>query len=92
LRQIREKRDLVQMDVAKKLKISQTYLSQLENDKKEPSLPMLRKLCKLYKLPPAIVQVMAMEESDVPKGNQKLYVQLKPVLDNMIDQYLTRKS
>jgi transcriptional regulator with XRE-family HTH domain len=89
LKQLREKRGLTQMEVVKKAKVSQTYISQLENGTKEPSLPMLRKLGKLYKLPAPIIQVMAMEESDVPKSNAKLYGQLKPIIDSMIDHVLT---
>jgi transcriptional regulator with XRE-family HTH domain len=90
LRTLREKRNLTQMDVMRKLKVSQTYISQLENGKREPSLPMLRRFGKLYKLPPQIIQVMAMEESDVPKQNKALYVQLKPVIDDMIEQLIAK--
>jgi transcriptional regulator with XRE-family HTH domain len=91
LKQLRQRRGLTQMEVVKKAKVSQTYISQLESGAKEPSLTMLRKLGKIYKVPPQLIQTMAMDESDVPKANLKLFGQLKPVIDDIINQLIDNK-
>jgi transcriptional regulator with XRE-family HTH domain len=91
LKTIREKRSLTQVEVAKKLKVTQAHVSRIENGKSQPGKAILSKMCKLYKVPPSIPMIMAMEEVDVPKSNAKLYVQLKPAIDSMIDQFLTGK-
>lgn len=37
-------------ELAKKLEISQSYLSEIENEKKEPNLDLLRKYSKIFNL------------------------------------------
>lgn len=88
LRELRERRGKTQMDVVKRLKISQTYLSQVETGKKNPSQEMLRKLGGLYKLPASIILYLATEEEDVQKRKQPIFRELKPTIDSMIEELL----
>jgi transcriptional regulator with XRE-family HTH domain len=84
LKVIREHRKKTQTDVSRRLKVSQTYLSQIETEKREPSTEMLRKLCKYYKVPPIVVHWMAVEEKDVEKRKQPIFRELKPAIDDLI--------
>jgi transcriptional regulator with XRE-family HTH domain len=88
LREIRRKKDKTQVDVTGKLKISQTYLSQIENGTKEPSAQMLRKLCKYYKVPVVIVMWMATETHDVEKKKQLAFNQIGPALTSLVNEIL----
>ena len=44
IKEMRTKKKLTQMELAKKAKMSQSYLSELESNKKSPTL---RQLCKI---------------------------------------------
>jgi transcriptional regulator with XRE-family HTH domain len=86
-RKIRRDRNLMQEQVALDLGISQTYLSQIESNKKEPSLPMLRLICDYYKIPVPIIMWMSMEVSDVSKGKRKYWNSIKESVDNLISEF-----
>lgn len=89
LQRVRFEKGLTQVEVAKKAKITQTYLSQLEtNTKKDPSKTVLQKLAKVYGVPVVIFTFLGLEESDVPPKNKHLYVALKPIIDSMISELI----
>lgn len=89
LQRIRFEKGMNQIDVAKKAKITQTYLSQLEtNKKKEPSKAVLQRLCKVYKVPQIVVSWYAMEEGDVQPQKKKAFSDLKPIVDSLIAEIL----
>lgn len=90
LQRIRFEKGMNQNHVAKKAKISQTYLSLLEQGKKkDPSREVIRKLCKVYDIPPAVVSWYAVEESDVTPKKKELFTKLKPAIDGLVQQLLT---
>lgn len=88
LKKLRQDRGLTQEDVINKLGISQTYLSQLERDRKEPSGEMLRKICKLYKVAPQIVVWQSLQEKDIQKNKLAIFKELKPAVDDLIAELL----
>ena len=52
LRRLREGKDLTQVELAKKAKLTQSYLAELErSDKTNPSLAILQRLAKALGLP-----------------------------------------
>lgn len=52
LRQLREAKGLTQVEVAKRAKMTQTYVAKLESgDKKNPSLAILKRLAKALGVP-----------------------------------------
>jgi transcriptional regulator with XRE-family HTH domain len=54
LKQIRERKGLSQLDLAKRAKVSQGYLSDLEaGEKKNPGIETLRKIAKALGVPVA---------------------------------------
>lgn len=53
LRQSREMAEMTQEQLAFAAEIDRTYLSQLENDKKSPTLNVLFRLCDALKVPAA---------------------------------------
>jgi len=89
LQRIRFEKGMNQIDVAKKAKITQTYLSQLEtNKKKEPSKAVLQRLCKVYGVPQIVVLWYAVEEGDFQPKKKKIFYQFKPVLDSLVADLL----
>lgn len=67
----RVKKGLTQEVLAQKADITVTYLSKVENARKEPSLPLLRKLCKLLGLPEEILFWEAVEVQGHLKRGEK---------------------
>ena len=87
LREIRKSKELTQDEVCGKLKISQTFLSQIEGSKKEPSGKMLRALCKFYKVPYQVVIWQSIEEKDIQKNKLPMFRAAVPVMDALIKEY-----
>lgn len=86
LKEARKKIGLNQMEAAKSIGISQTYLSQIENDKKKPATEMLEKICKSYSTDLAMVVWKSLNETNVKKNKIKLFRDLKPVIDKLINE------
>jgi len=53
LRELRDSRDLTQARLAELSGVSQTYISELELGKKQPTVLILRKLAKALGVPPS---------------------------------------
>jgi transcriptional regulator with XRE-family HTH domain len=51
LRSLRVFHDLSQTDLADKLQISKSYLSEIESGRKEPTIALLTQYCKLFEVP-----------------------------------------
>jgi XRE family transcriptional regulator, regulator of sulfur utilization len=90
LRDLRKKKGMTQVAVAKKLKMTQAHVSKIESGESKPNTETLEKLSTLYGLTPQIVLYMSMKEGDVPKKNRKLFQQLKPIMDDMIEQLIAK--
>lgn len=87
LKEVRQSKKLTQMEVSKRARVSQTFLSQLEAGIKNPSKGMLKKLCDLYGVPPIIVLWKGASEDDVQKGKLGAFRKLKPLVDRLIDEH-----
>jgi len=85
---LRKKAGMKQIEAAKIIGVSQTYMSQIESGNKEPSTGLLKDICKAYDIPPSVMYWMAMTVDDVPKRKQKIFLELKPVIDNLIHQFI----
>lgn len=74
-----------QTEAAKEADISQTYLSQIENNQKTPSIEVLEKLSKIYKTPFPVMMWFSITEKDVKKDKLVIFNKLKPSIDNLIN-------
>ena len=62
-------------DLSSKLDISPSYLSEIENNKKEPSLTILRKYSDIYGLKPSALLTLAeTAEEAQQKGRSELFI------------------
>jgi len=84
LRIIRKKRGLTQGQLADQSGITQTYLSQIEKNKKEPTLSVLRDICEVINVPVAILFWFTLDESKVEEGKREAFNLVKPSVDEMI--------
>lgn len=87
-KELRFKRKAKQGHICDLAGISQTYLSQIENGGKTPSIEVINSLCSIYKVPPAILFWMATTEKDVPKNKRSEFNSIKPRLDEFINSFI----
>ena len=85
-RKLRFDSGLNQNVVAKKAKISQKYLSQIETGAKSPSLEAIGKILKVYKVPMATLIWSSISEMDVPPNKRESFVKLKASADPIVSE------
>lgn len=72
IRDIRKKKKITQTQLAKLSQITQTYLSQIENNQKEPTIPTLKAIADSLSIPLPILLFLSVENEDIPEKNGKL--------------------
>ncbi len=55
IKKYREQLDITQKELAGNLAVTSTYLSAIENGRKEPSLSLIKKICRNLKLPEEVL-------------------------------------
>ena len=85
LKFLRKVKKISQGEAAKSYGISQTFLSQIENNVKRPSLKLLDKICLSYDLPIGVFFWFCINEEDVKSEKQNLYNEMKPTVDKIIN-------
>ena len=87
IREIRMKKKISQGDLANRLNISQTYLSQLEKNKKTPSMDLMEKIAEVLGLPMYYFMLKGLEvDKDVKPEKQETYKQISPIIEGMIEK------
>lgn len=84
---IRNELGQTQVEFANGVGITQTYLSQLESGKKDPSKETIKAICAHSKTPPAIFAWKCVTEGDVPKEKVETFKILKPIVDDLIKAF-----
>lgn len=85
IRQIRLRADLSQTELAKKAKLTQSYLSNIEVGRQSPSKKTLARICKALNIPVAIITIMSLEPADIKYGRRGLYKKLQSSLNALAD-------
>lgn len=70
---------------AQNIGITQTYLSQIENDQKEPSTEVLQKIANYFEIPLPILFWYGIEESDIKPEKAEYFKVLKPAVDSLLE-------
>lgn len=83
IKELRKQKNITQNELASRAKISQTALSQIENGKR-PGVITLQKISKALSVSEALLYLLGIEESDVPKKKHLLYEKLFPVIKAMV--------
>ncbi len=72
IRLCRKRRGASQTDVATRAECSVSYLSMLENNKRDPTLSMITKIAEALHVPVGALFVMASEEKDLGRIDRRL--------------------
>ncbi len=85
----RRKRKLTQTELASLCGITQTYLSQIESNSKEPNLSTLKSISDNLMLPLPILFFLSMTEEDVQPNKRKAFEIVRPSVKSLIDEFFT---
>lgn len=84
----RKKKGLSQKQLANHCSITVTYLSLIENDKKEPTVSLLRTLAENLNLPLPILLFMSLDDEDIPESKKEFFNIVKPSIDSMLQNLI----
>jgi transcriptional regulator with XRE-family HTH domain len=74
-----------QGNLAKAVGLSQTYLSQIENEQKLPSLDTLESICKALEVPMFFLLMKAVEKDDIDANKFDMFEKFSPTISHMLE-------
>lgn len=83
----RKEKKQKQCFVAKKVGISQTYLSQIERGKKIPTLNVVQVLCDFYSKPLWMILINDVTEKDIPADKLESFRKLMIGVKQLADEF-----
>ncbi len=85
---LRRRHQMEQKQLADALKISVGYLSQVENDRRKPSIKLLANIADVFKIPLSALLLLVLEEKHFADENKKELLRMaKPVIEDLIDLF-----
>lgn len=84
IKKIRKSKNLKQIEFAKKIKISTSSLSAIEQGARKPSLRMLEKIAKGFDLPLSIIFWFTIKREEIDDDKKEAFDILRPAIDDMI--------
>lgn len=84
LRLIRSYHDLSQTELCKELGISNSYLSEIESGKKQPTIDLLTKYSEYFEIPLSSILFFS-ESIDAPKPTTKLRTSIAKKVINILE-------
>jgi|SRR5690349_2235573 len=82
-----DKMKQTQASFANSLGITQTYLSQIENNNKSPSSDLMNNISEYVKIPLAVIYWLSLTINDVPEHKREYFLNLKPTADSLINSF-----
>lgn len=89
IKNIRKQKKLTQGEFASLCKISSTYLSQIENNLKEPTLFTLRTISDKLEIPLPILFFLALTDEDIQPSKKKAYEIMGPAIKSMVNEFFS---
>lgn len=92
IKRLRQHQGKRQNSLADLCKISQTYLSQIENNVKEPNISILRIIAKELRVPLPVLFFLSLDENDIQPEKRGAFNHLAPSINSMIEEFFTNAS
>lgn len=92
IKKLREQRGLKQNTFAEKCDLSPAYLSQIENNQKDPNLSTIREISASLGIPLPILFFLSLDESDIPEKKREAFKMMSPVIKNMIQEFFLKSN
>lgn len=81
----RKKLGLSQGDLAQSCDITQSYLSMIEKNKKEPNLSTLKVLSEKLNIPLPVLFFKSLDDADIPESKKEAYGVVSESLNNLVN-------
>ncbi len=88
IKSIRKYKNINQGDLADRILISQTALSQIENGTSNPSPKTIKKICEVLDIPEPVLYILGIDSSDVPENRKEMYNILFPSVQKIVFEIL----
>jgi XRE family transcriptional regulator, regulator of sulfur utilization len=88
IQELRKSKDLRQEDLAERCGITVSYLSQIENNRKEPLLGTVREIANKLEIPLPILFFLAMDDADIPDEKRSTYGVMNTFMRGLLLQEL----
>lgn len=86
IKTLRTKQDWTQTQLAERLGMSVTAVSELENGKTFPPKTTMEKLCEAFGIPQSYMLLASIEEADIPDEKRVLYrALLEPLRNELLE-------
>jgi XRE family transcriptional regulator, regulator of sulfur utilization len=92
IKQQRVLRGINQSIFAEKCNISQAYLSQIENNQKEPNISTIKDIALVLDIPVAILFFMSLEDSDVKEEFREDFKKINRPLKSMVNEFFSKSD
>jgi transcriptional regulator with XRE-family HTH domain len=86
---IRKQKGLTQSEFALSVGITQTYLSQIESNLKEPNLSTLKSISEGLNVPLPILFFLSMTEDDVRPNKRNAFKIVSPSVNSLVNEFFT---
>ncbi|HEX8548055.1 MAG TPA: helix-turn-helix transcriptional regulator [Cytophagaceae bacterium] len=87
IKNLRKKQGFTQEYFANKCGITQTYLSQIENNLKEPNLSKLKEISESLQVPLPIIFFLSLDENDVQPEKREAFKMVNPSVKSFVDEF-----
>lgn len=84
IKNLRESKGIKQRELSDLCKITQTYLSLIENEKKKPNLVLIEKISYHLGIPLPVVFFQSLTEEDVESSKKEMFRLMAPTINNLI--------
>src|ERR1700722_7471606 len=87
IKAMRIKTGLKQLELAQRCDITQTYLSQIENNLKEPNISTLKHIATNLNIPLPILFFLSIEENDISPLKRSAFKMIDGPIKSMINEF-----
>ncbi|MES2418283.1 MAG: helix-turn-helix transcriptional regulator [Bacteroidota bacterium] len=89
IKEIRKQKGIKQNAFADLCNISQTYLSQIENNLKEPNISILREISARLQVSLPILFFLSLNDDDIPQSKRDVFQIIGPTVKTLIKELIT---
>lgn len=86
---VRKRKCIKQKVLARRCEISQTYLSQIENNRRDPNLSTLKKISKVLEVPLPIIFFLSLTDEDIPEQKKEAFSYLSPSVKAFVQEFFS---
>lgn len=89
IRNLRKQRRLTQDEFSSKCGITQTYLSQIENNLKDPNFSTLKIIGEQMDIPLPILFFLSMTDDDIHPDKRKAFEIVSPSIKSLVNEFFS---